>query len=294
MRDMRTRTKGLRLSAAVLAVLAAAGAESALANNKNGDDCASSGATGRNRLDAVALTADGRLLCFDERRPRRAREIGYVNGLTSGDTALVGIDFRVQDGALYGVGNGGGVYRLDTGNATATLVNRLSVALRGTSFGVDFNPAADRLRIVSDAGQNLRHNVNTGGVTIADADLNYTAGTAATGITGAAYTNNDLDAATGTTLFDLDATLDQIALQSPPNNGSLVATGKLTEDAGAAAGFDIYSSVWNGTTVANRALAVLDINGETCLYRVDLLTGSASYAGSFDEIVVDLAIPLAQ
>ena len=39
--------------------------------------------------------------------------------------------------------------------ATATFVNALSVPLMGTSFGVDFNPAADRLRIVSDLGQNL-------------------------------------------------------------------------------------------------------------------------------------------
>lgn len=291
---MRTTMKGVRLSAAVLAVLTAAGANSALASGKDRNDCSSGGASGRNRLDAVALTTDGRLLCFDERRPHRAREIGYVNGLSGADTALVGIDYRVQDGALYGVGNGGGIYRLDTGNATATLVNRLTVALRGLNFGVDFNPAADRLRIVSDAGQNLRHNVNAGGTTLADADLNYTAGTIASGISAAAYTNNDLDAATATTLFDLDATLDQIAVQSPPNNGSLAPTGKLNEDAGASAGFDIYSSVWAGRTFANRALAVLDIAGETCLYRIDLLTGAAQYAGSFDTNVADIAIALNQ
>jgi hypothetical protein len=35
----------------------------------------------------------------------------------------IGIDFRVQDGQLYGVGNGGGVYTIDTTNAQASLVN---------------------------------------------------------------------------------------------------------------------------------------------------------------------------
>ena len=62
------------------------------------------------------------------------------------DAALIGVDFRVQDGELYGVGDGGGVYRIDTASAAATLVNRLTEPLVGASFGVDFNPAADRLR----------------------------------------------------------------------------------------------------------------------------------------------------
>ncbi|MFB7032705.1 MULTISPECIES: DUF4394 domain-containing protein [unclassified Streptomyces] len=34
------------------------------------------------------------------------------------------------------------------------------MALKGTHFGVDFNPAANRLRVISDTGQNLRHNID--------------------------------------------------------------------------------------------------------------------------------------
>jgi len=74
----------------------------------------------------------------------------------------------VQDGLLYGVGSGGGLYRIDTKTAVAKFVNTLSVPLSGASFGVDFNPAADRLRIIGDNGQNLRHNVNAGGTTLAE------------------------------------------------------------------------------------------------------------------------------
>lgn len=151
-------------------------------------------------LRVVGLTSDQRLICFNEYLPRNARTIGTVSGLSGGDTFLIGIDFRVQDGMLHGVGNAGGVYTLDITNASATFVNRLSVALSGTRFGVDFNPAADRLRIVSDTGQNLRHNVNAGGVTLVDGALNYAAGTTAMGITGSAYTNNDGSALTATTL----------------------------------------------------------------------------------------------
>ena len=41
------------------------------------------------------------------------------------------------------------------------------VALAGTAFGVDFNPRADLLRIVSNTGQNLRVNLQAGRI-IAD------------------------------------------------------------------------------------------------------------------------------
>ncbi len=257
-------------------------------------------ASADDKLDVVALTTDGRLVCFNEHKPAKARLIGMVNGL-QGDTRVVGIDFRVQDGQLYGVGDTGGIYTLSTANATATLVNRLSVPLSGTTFGVDFNPAADRLRIVSDAGQNLRHNVNPNGVTLADGTLNYTAGTPASGIVAAAYTNNDLSpatpATTGTTLFVLDATQDQVVLQSPPNAGSLMATGKLTVDVPSATGFDIYSVLRDGITVANRALATAPAaDGSVELYSVDVLTGKAQPRGKLAAglSVVDIAVPLSQ
>jgi hypothetical protein len=171
-------------------------------------------------------------------------------------------------------------------------VSQLTRALEGASFGVDFNPPADRLRIISDTGQNLRHDLSPGGVTAADGALNYTAGTAAAGVSGAAYTNNDLDPATGTTLFDLDATLDQVAIQSPPNVGSLVATGKLGVDAGAPIGFDIYSRLRRGVSVENRGIASLVVAGKPALYRVNLLTGNASRVGRLDATLLDLAIHL--
>ena len=64
-------------------------------------------------------------MSFRECNPTRAREIGSVYGLQAPDTMLVGIDFRVQDGQLYGVGNGGGIYTIDTYTAVATLVSRV-------------------------------------------------------------------------------------------------------------------------------------------------------------------------
>ena len=77
------------------------------------------------QLTILALTADQRLVSFRECNPTRAHDIGSVYGLQAPDTMLVGIDFRVQDGQLYGVGNGGGIYTIDTYTAVATLVQTL-------------------------------------------------------------------------------------------------------------------------------------------------------------------------
>jgi hypothetical protein len=249
------------------------------------------GATGSGVI-VVGLTADQRLVSFREREPEDLDKIGTVTGLGGADTKLIGIDYRVQDGLLYGVGDGGGVYVLDTDNANATLVSQLTIALEGSSFGVDFNPAADRLRIVSNAGQNLRHNVNAGGTTTLDTPLSYAAGVTATGVAAAAYTNNDLDPSTGTTLFDIDVALDQVVIQSPANSGMLVATGLLGTDAAAVAGLDIFSSSFPNSS--NRALAALTVGGKSKLYRIKVLTGRASSVGRFERPVIDLAVPLGQ
>jgi hypothetical protein len=247
-------------------------------------------------LMVMGLTADQKLVKFRECKPGRARTVGAISGLLTPDTQLVGIDYRVQDGQLYGLGNGGGIYTVDPGTGAATQVSKLTVALMGTNFGVDFNPAANALRILSDTGQNLRHPFAgpLAGQTQTDMALNYTAGTPATGINGAAYTNNDLDAATGTSLFDLDSERNQIALQSPPNNGSLVLTGSLTVDPDSPAGFDIYSRLRNNVTVSNSAYAALTVGGQSGFYRTNLLTGGAELIDYFPVPVVDIAIPLEQ
>ena len=245
-------------------------------------------------LRVIGLTDDQRLVAFRACKPEKTRAIGFVSGVGSGDSTLVGIDFRVQDEKLYGVGNGGGVYTLDPETAEASFVSQLSEALSGTSFGVDFNPAADRLRIVSDTGQNLRHNVAlaTGGTT---ADLPLSA----PGVSGAAYTNNDLTVMgapnTATTLFDLNASTNEIAIQSPPNNGNLVATGALGVDPGSAVGFDVYSKLGrDGMAVANRGFASLVVDGAAGFYGVNLLTGKATRIGALGDTVVDVALPLDQ
>ncbi len=287
------RSVSLFATAAALASILATGAHASqiLASSETDPPAAV------RKLKVIGLTDDGRLVRFNSRNPAGAREIGPVSGLMGLDTALVGIDYRVQDGLLYGVGNAGGVYTLDTNTAVATLVSQVTVPLDGVQFGVDFNPAADRLRITSDTGQNLRHNVNAGGTTTVDLSLNYTAGVTAPGLSGSAYTNNDLNTGTGTTLFGVDPSvgMDQVVVQSPPNNGSLVSTGKLTVDPTAGIGFDIYTTLGkSGEADINDGFAVLTVNGFPGFYFVSLLTGEANLIDLFDMPVSDIAIPLNQ
>jgi hypothetical protein len=246
-------------------------------------------------LEIVGLTDDQELVCFSEFLPTFSVALGTVSGL-DGDTRLLGLDYRPATGALYALGDQGGIYTIDPRTAEAAVQARLNVKLSGTSFGVDFNPTVDLLRIVSDAGQNLAANVVTGAATVNAALSTPPAVGTTLGVTAAAYTNNDLDPATATTLFDINTATDRVAIQAPPANGTLNPTGNLRVDAGTDAGFDIYSRLRNGITGEVKAFATLTVDGRARLYTLNLLTGEASLRGSFQSAqqVVDLAVPLNQ
>jgi hypothetical protein len=251
---------------------------------------------GRPILPIVGLVGDTELVGFSTDdvilRDRRA-----VTGL-DGDARLVGIDYRVQDRKLYGVGDAGGVYTIDETGA-ATKVKQLSVELDGDNFGVDFNPAANALRIISDTGQNLRQPFADPAAKTAD-DKALTnpaappaAGTVpALGASSAGYTNNDEDTGTGTALFVLDTKADRVSIQSPANAGTFAPMGALGVDADAAAGFDIHTPVGAAASEVT-ALATLRVGGTPGLYRIDLFTGKASSLGELTEDVTDIAVPLA-
>lgn len=286
-----TFRRALIAAGAVTAVGAAVFAPAAFAGDEYDDK--------KSGLAAVGLVDGTSLVGFDT-TSGRTTEIGTPK--LEGDKFLVGIDYRVQDGELYGVGDDGGLYLIDDADGSADKIGALTVELEGEFFGVDFNPAANALRITSDAGQNLRQPFATMplAVTVEDGDLTNPAVAPATiaapadGISGAAYTNNDLDPTTATTLFALDTVLDRVALQSPANAGTLAPTGNLPADIGPDAGFDIYSTLSDGATVGNAAFASVEVDGDRRLWAVDILTGTATDIGEFDAAVTDLAIRLDQ
>ena len=72
-------------------------------------------------------------------------------------------------------------------------------------------------------------------------------------------------------------------------------TGKLGFDTTGAAGFDIYSILRNGVSVGNQAFLSLTTAEGASFFTVNLLTGRASWRGSFgDDKVIDIALPLNQ
>ncbi|MFE5501678.1 DUF4394 domain-containing protein [Amycolatopsis japonica] len=247
---------------------------------------------------AFAISSDGKLMAtFYTDTPQVLDWVRLVQGLTCGETRLIGLDFRVQNGLLYGVGEKGCIYTIKFPPAApdviVTKVSQLSVPLYGKDFGVDFNPAADRLRVISDYGQNLRHNLGDH-VTIEDTVLTTPpAGGPTRGVTAAAYTNNDLNPDTATTLFDIGTATDQVLVQAPANNGFLSPTGALGVDTGPIAGFDIYSDLTNGKTTSVSGFAVLNpAAGPSAFYSVNLLTGAAAKIGDFPLPIGDVAVAL--
>lgn len=242
---------------------------------------------------AYGMTLSGLLVTFSLDRPERVERVGPVDGLVL-DANLVGMDFRPADRRLYGVGNAGGIYVVDTTDGSVSLAGRLTTLLDGLTFGVDVNPAADALRIVSDSGQNLRYSFATG-MTTEDAELDSDGdpATPTEGIAGAAYVNNDTDPATGTALLDLDAEVSALVLQVPANNGTITALGPLGLSLqGRDHGFDIATRLRDGKAVRNTGYVVSKVDRTWRLLRVDLLTGRAREVGAFPgrTRVVDVAV----
>ncbi|HTU68566.1 MAG TPA: DUF4394 domain-containing protein [Steroidobacteraceae bacterium] len=245
--------------------------------------------------DTTAVTSKGRLVTFDRADPALDTAIA-ISGLQSGDT-VVGADFR-GDGVLYALGSGGRLYTVDQTTGAATLKSTLAAdagdstdaftALSGTEFGIDFNPVSDRLRIVSDTGQNLRVNVDTG-ATITDAPLTVS-GAARTGVNGAGYTNA-FSQACRTALYYIDASTDELLTTSDPNGGAATVVGALGVDATSAGDIEIATAA-DGT---NTGYAVLVVGGVPTSYQINLSTGTAASAGAVtrldtDELVRDTTI----
>jgi hypothetical protein len=225
-------------------------------------------------IELLALCDDGSMLGFHADRPAEVRRV-QPQGLSG---RLIGIDRRPADGVLYGLTTTNEVYRIDPRTGQASLVSSLTVPFDGDArSGVDFNPQADRLRVVSHDGQNLRVNV-TLGATAVDGALRYKDGDSGAGkrprITASAYTHNVADAP-DTKLFEIDEERDVLVLQDPPNDGVLTTVGPLGIDFGPLGGFDIVTDA-AGRDAGYAASGAI-------LYAIDLTTGAARSMGTIGD-----------
>ncbi|WP_462255286.1 DUF4394 domain-containing protein [Ferruginibacter sp.] len=204
-----------------------------------------------------------------------------ITGLQAGENIL-GIDIRPATGQLYALGSTSRLYTINMSSGAAAVVGTapFATALAGTSFGFDFNPTVDRIRVVSNTGQNLRLDPNTGLIAAVDGALNP--GTPAA--SAAAYTNN-FAGTTATTLFVIDPSTDKLYTQVPPNNGTLVEVGALGANVETDNGFDI-----GGRT--NLAYALLTVGTTTKIYSINLSTGAATSVADFPGLVKGFAVGL--
>ncbi len=224
-------------------------------------------------VPAVFLTDDATLVTVDS-ETWEVQETVEVEGVER----LHGIDFRPADNELYGVDDQNRVVRIDLSTGASEEVSTLNTEVPAAdAVAVDFNPAADRLRVVSGT-TNLRINVDTGEVTT-DGELAFDAAdenTGATpGVVAVAYTNS-FQKPEATAMYDIDATLGALLQQTAPNDGTLATIGELGVEGTAPYAFDIHSSDGSENT------AWL-VTGGT-VYTVDLESGAATEAGPLEGV----------
>jgi len=243
----------------------------------------------------LGLTADDELVAFTATNPGATPTPTTITGLQANEH-VVAIARRPSTGRLYGVGDSGRLYRIDetTGAATQVGTGTFAVAPTGTTFSADFDPTTDRLRLVSDADQNLRINADTGQVVDGDAatagvqpdaNLAFVASDVNTGVNpdvvAIAY-DTDAAGAASATLYGIDAGLDALVrvgsvagVPDSASTGKLVTVGPLGVNVTGSGFFDVVGG-------PQSAYAVLTPSGaaSSSLYSINLTTGAATRVGT--------------
>ncbi|MDL2343361.1 DUF4394 domain-containing protein [Deinococcus sp. MIMF12] len=234
-------------------------------------------------LTAYGLDTQGRLVTFGTDNATQSLKRTAVTGLGSSET-LIDLDVRNTDNRLYAMSDTGKLYRLDPATGALT-ADGSSLTAGITPVAIDFNPAANRLRVLAETDRNFRLTLNAAPVPTAspagtvtdDGMLMYVGGTPNPNLVAAAYTNSfnnsaagAINAGTMTTLYSVDADQDTLVIHSVgPQFSTLAPVGKLGVDAmKGMTGFDIAG--------ADMAYLSVSMGGNTMLYTVNLTTGAAT------------------
>ena len=217
----------------------------------------------------------------------RTDDATRIDGV-SDDNLLVGIDYRASDGMLYALDEDEQLYTVPMPSGSGSVsANALGSAdypetdlIDGVGF--DFNPVADVIRVVTTDSDSFVTSPDDGSLVRQDPDTFYMEGDENEGtapqLTASGYTNS-VPNPSDTTLYNIDSNLDVLVQQdAAPDSDTLsglTTIGDLGIDANAVNGFDI-----SGTDGAAYALIAVDL--ETRLYRIDLEVGSAMPVGEED------------
>ncbi|SEI10364.1 protein of unknown function [Rheinheimera pacifica] len=234
------------------------------------------------------LNQTNQLIKVNPAAPDKVLEQKALSGLAAGET-LLGIDYRVAYGVLFALSDKGQLYTVNTGTGVLTTVGAPlpDGTLQQGQFGFDFNPAADRIRVVNDKGQNLRLHPETAELASTDPTLQYAQGDSHFGktpaVTAAAYTYNQQDSKI-TTNYAIDITAGNLVTQGTkegttpavsPNTGQLFTVGSLGLAALQQVSFDI-------SDLNNIGLVAASTTAEpaSTLYQIDLTSGKTKKLGT--------------
>lgn len=280
MRNLAMTISSLRPLSVLLAALAVALTLTACSNTGK--------APSQPRKETLhVVTQSLELLTVNAGQPDRVLQRVSLSGLPAGER-LVGIDYRVSKGVLFALSRTGRLYTVNTESGALTPVGAGAgaIALDGNTFGFDFNPAADRIRLVSNTGQNLRLHPETGALAANDPPLAYELTDLQAGhkpvLAAAAYTYNKTnDKLTTNYAIDLRAgmlvrqgSLEGVEPVVSPNTGRLFTVGALGTGPLSDASMDIAD-----TTGAAFAALQSAPGAAVRLYTIALGTGKADLIG---------------
>ncbi|HEX7166632.1 MAG TPA: DUF4394 domain-containing protein [Acidimicrobiales bacterium] len=214
----------------------------------------------------VASTADNKVTVFDTEFAGDASDLFPFTGIGEGES-IVGLDYSVQDDVVYVLtreGSVGRLYAVDLDLAAERVGGEVNnINLTGTTFGVDWDPVDEVVRIVSNANENITVNPDTGASTAGPALNGHTT------ITAIAYSNNNADA-TSSTLWAVDGGEDTVGTINEAT-GTYTAIGDLGIDVGTVNGFDI---AWAPNGEPGTAILVgRTAAAETTTWAIDLKSG---------------------
>lgn len=148
-------------------------------------------------VPAAGITATRYLVLFDTDSPGT---FSYrpISGLLA-DERIIGLDARPSTGELYVAGVvdppgdvGSDTLRLYTIDPATAVVTQLGLPIGGladdASYGFDFNPSVDRIRVVNTSDQSFRLNPFNGQLAGTDTNLDNPAGTES--VAAVAYDRN--------------------------------------------------------------------------------------------------------
>jgi len=213
-----------------------------------------------------------------------------ITGIAQG-FFVAGIDIRPSNNLLYALAtnrSGEGILYTIDAEASPNAIASNGIPLTGTptpilnnNLAIDFNPVADRLRVIDTVGQNLSVDPDTGN-TATQTSING----AAQSVYGCAYTNSTNPPPMTTTLYDLGD--GQLYIQNPPASGTTTLVGPLNYQTPA-----VYVEL-DILTIGNQnfAYGLSDESNPNVnnLYSIDLNSPSATLIGPIDTLDSSISI----